>query len=279
MKKDYGDFLNEKKYEKVKGIFHKYKKSVLWMISNDCPIYCNHCCRKKLLNKNSSLLSEKDILKALKYIETHKEITEVILSGGDPFYTPRNYLEFIVSNLIFFQKKNNVKNIRIHTRVPVTRPDLIKNWHYVLVSKIKNPNICIQINTEHEIHDQLIQITKNFRQKCLATIFSQTVLLKDINDSESKLINLFEKLTEEGIRPYYLYQNDPVPWAKKYTVPLKKAIKIWSGLRKKLTGVENTAKFIIDAPCGVGKIVVPETNNWKVDLNFYKDNKGKKIKI
>ena len=279
MKIDDRDFLKEKKYEKTTGLFHKYKKTVLWMISQDCPIYCNYCCRKKLLDKKNNLISEKDINKALKYIENNKDVSEVILSGGDPFFTPRNYLEFIINNLVFLQRKNNIKSIRIHTRIPVTRPDLIKNWHYVLISKIKNPTLCFHINTEEEIHDQLISISNNFRKKCLAIVFSQTVLLKNINDSEIKLVSLFEKLSEEGIRPYYLYKLDPVPWAKKYEVPMKNAIKLWSGLRKKLTGIENTAKFIIDTPYGVGKIVVPEGGSWKVDLRFYKDYKGKRNKL
>jgi lysine 2,3-aminomutase len=279
MKKDLSDPLNEEKYRVAPGLIHKYKKTVLWLISSDCPIHCNFCTRGRIVGKTEKkLLTDKEINTALKYIEKKKP-QEVILSGGDPLFTPKNYLENIINNLVFLQKKEDIKIIRIDTRIPITRPDLIKPWHYKLISKIKNPYILLHINTEEEVHDKVVEIANNFRKKSNALILSQTVLLKNINDTEEKLISLFEKLSEEGLRPYYLYQLDPVPWAKKYEVPFKKAISIWSKLRPKLTGISASVKFVIDVPNGYGKVIVPEGNNWKVDFKSYKDNKGKKIKL
>jgi len=279
MKKDLSDPLNEEKYRAAPGLIHKYKKTVLWKISTSCPITCNYCFRKNTLSKENQLLNDKEIDKCLKYIEKNKNVTEVILSGGDPLFVPKKYLEYIISNLVYLQKKGNISTIRIHTRLPVTRPDLVKSWHYQLFAKIKNPYFVLHINTEEEITDNLLNITNNLRKKSNALILSQTVLLKNINDSEKKLINLFERLSREGIRPYYLHQLDKRDWNKKYEVSIKDAIKLWNNLRNQLSGIENSAKFVIDSPTGVGKIVIPEGNSWKVDYKSYKDFKGKKVNI
>lgn len=79
-----------------------------------------------------------------------------------------------------------------------------------------------------------------------------------------------------GIRPYYLYQNDPVYWAQHFTVPIKKAIKIWGKLRPKLSGVAATVRFAIDVPFGYGKIPVPEGDAWEVNYKWFRDFRKKK---
>lgn len=279
MKKDLSDPLNEEKYTVAPGLIHKYKKTVLWKISTSCPITCNYCFRKNILSKENILLTDREIDKCLKYIEKNKNVCEVILSGGEPLFVPKKYLEFIISNLVYIQKKNSISTIRIHTRLPVTRPDLVKSWHYQLFAKIKNPYFVLHINTEEEITNNLLTITNNLRKKSNALILSQTVLLKNINDSEKKLINLFERLSSEGIRPYYLHQLDVRDWNKKYEVPIKEAIKLWNSLRSQLSGIENSAKFVIDVQKGVGKIAIPEGNSWKVDYKSYKDFRGKKTML
>ncbi|MEK7085469.1 MAG: lysine 2,3-aminomutase, partial [Patescibacteria group bacterium] len=82
-----------------------------------------------------------------------------------------------------------------------------------------------------------------------------------------------------GIRPYYVFQNDPVYWAKHFTVPIKDAIKIWGNLRARLSGVAATARFVIDVPYGYGKIPIPEGNAWNVDYDQFFDFKGTKHKL
>jgi lysine 2,3-aminomutase len=109
---------------------------------------------------------------------------------------------------------------------------------------------------------------------------SQTVLLKGVNDSTETLYALFTKLAKEGIRPYYVFQNDDVCWAKHFTVPMEKAIKIWGKLRPRLSGVAATARFVIDVPKGYGKIAVPEGEAWDVNYETgYHDFKGVKFPV
>ena len=136
----------------------------------------------------------------------------------------------------------------------------------------------VHINHPAELTKQAIEVLNNFRKISGAVVMSQTVLLKGVNDNVQTLNNLFVKMAEEGIRPYYIYQNDPVYWAKHFTVPVKRAIKLWGRLRPRLSGIAATARFVIDTPYGFGKIPIPEGNAWKVDYkNFWDFRKKKQI--
>ncbi|MBI5754206.1 radical SAM protein [Candidatus Peregrinibacteria bacterium] len=302
------DPLNEDLHEIAPGIIYKYrgkinKKSqvtqygrVLWTITRLCATYCRFCTRGRevgltaipsllgTINKlnssatiaNKFFLSDDEITRVFTLLKSRPEINEVILSGGDPLTAPEPYLTKIIQGLVKLQKEGHIDLIRIGTRLPVHNPEAIKNWHYDLLATIKNPYIMLHINHPAELTDQTKITLFNFRKISLATILAQTVFLKGVNDSEDTLHELFINLTKEGIRPYYLLNNDPVYWSRHFTVPIKRAAKIWGHLRPRLSGICDTAKFIIDVADGYGKVAVPEGDSWNFDLTHYRDFKGKK---
>ncbi len=284
------DPLIEDKYRKAPGLIYKYRGKigkngkiicygrVLWTITYFCESYCRFCTRGREVGVlgQKPLLTEKQINQGFEFLKNHPEINEVILSGGDPLVIPKQYLKKIIHHLVRFQKQGSLDIIRIGTRLPISSPLTIKTWHYNLLAKIKNPYLMVHINHPAELTPQAIKVLNNFRQKSQALILSQTVLLKEVNDSAKILSELFVKMTKEGIRPYYVFQNDPVYWAKHFTVPIGKAIKIWQSLRSKLSGVAATARFVIDTPFGFGKIPIPEGEAWKVDYSCFYDFKKKK---
>ena len=268
--------LIEDKYEVAPGLIYKYKGRALWTIVRFCASYCRFCTRGRLIGVGEPYLTNKEITQVLTYLRKRKEINEIILSGGDPLVASRNYLTKIIDGLVKLQKKGIIEIIRIGTRLPIVNPPLIQPWHYQLLAKIKNPYLMVHINHPAELTPQAIEVLNNFRRISGALVLSQTVLLKGVNDSPETLCALFNKMTKEGIRPYYVYQNDPVYWAKHFTVPIKKAIKLWQQLRPKLSGLAATARFVIDVPFGFGKIPIPEGNAWKVDYSCFYDFKKKK---
>ena len=138
----------------------------------------------------------------------------------------------------------------------------------------------VHINHPAELTPEALAVLERARRECMATEMSQTVLLKGVNDNVDTLYQLFTKLAKNGIRPYYVYQNDDVYWAKHFTVPIHHAIKIWQQLRPRLSGVAATARFVIDVPKGYGKIPVPEGDAWEVDYDHgYRDFQGKKFAL
>ena len=137
----------------------------------------------------------------------------------------------------------------------------------------------VHVNHPFELTKETLDVFFNFRKIAMATVCSQSVLLKGVNDSVDTLYMLFTTLTNNGIRPYYVYQNDPVYWAAHFTVPIKQAIKIWEKLRPKLSGIAATARFVIDVPFGHGKIPFPEGGAWEVNYKHYRDFKGKRQEL
>lgn len=270
------DPLIEEKFEVAPGLIYKYRGRALWTIVFVCASYCRFCTRGREVGNGKTFYSDKEINQVLKFLAGHPEIKEVILSGGDPLISPQKYLTKIVNGLVKLQKKGQIQVIRIGTRLPVSNPVLIRPWHYSLLAKIKNPYLMVHINHPAELTSGTLKVLNNFRQKAGTLVLSQTVLLKGVNDSVKTLAELFWKMTSEGIRPYYLFQNDPVYWAKHFTVPIKKAIKIWQKLRPQLSGLAATARFVIDTPYGFGKIPIPEGNAWKVDYSAFFDFQHKK---
>lgn len=171
----------------------------------------------------------------------------------------------IIEGLSKLQREGHINIVRIGTRLPVHNPSAFKDWHYTLLSQLKNPYLMLHVNHSYELTEKTVDVLNNFRKISNASILSQSVLLKGVNDSVEKLCQLFTKLTIEGIRPYYLFQNDPVYWARHFTVPIKKALTLWSKLRPRLSGLAATARFVIDTPYGYGKISVPEGAAWEVN--------------
>lgn len=296
------DPLLEEQNEVAPGVIYKYRGKlkesgdveyygrILWTISRFCATYCRFCFRGRIVgipaNKSQTSgetivqrphLTDEDISKVIQFVKDHKEINEVILSGGDPLIAPKDYLEKIFSHLSELQKNGDIDFVRIHTRAPITNPHVIQRHHFELFNKIKNINIVLHINHSAEITPEVLEITEKLRQQG-AQLFSQSVLLRGVNDDVKILSELFLKLAKNGIRPYYLHQNDTIPWAKHFTVPIHEAMKLWKQLRPRLSGIVGTVKFVIDTPGGYGKVAVPEWG-WDFEDNHFYDFNEKKIEI
>lgn len=308
----------EKKYYKIKssdpliedhnevapGVVYKYRGKVdkkgkvithgrvLWTVTRFCASYCRFCTRgrevgipafvkghSKAAIAQNPYLSDDEISKVITFLKKHKEINEVIISGGDPLASPRNYLTKVIDALVKLQKEGDLDIIRVGSRLPIHNPALIQDWHYDLLGKIKNPYLMVHINHPAELTHETLKVLNNFRKYSLATICSQTVFLKGVNDSVETLYTLFVTLAREGIRPYYLYQNDPVYWAAHFTVPIKRGLAIWGKLRPRLSGVAATARFVLDVPFGYGKIPFPEGDAWEYNKKTYRDFRKKTHKL
>jgi lysine 2,3-aminomutase len=256
-------------YYKYKGGEGHYGR-VLWTITRYCATYCRFCTRGRLVGLPSTrqnnasgtlasqpFLSQADLDNGIAALQQHPEINEVILSGGDPLVTPKNYLTQIVNKLTLLQKKGQINIIRIHTRMPITNPGMFKVWHLELLKTIHIPRIVLHINHPSEITPEVERIVADLLS-IGAQVLSQGVLLKGVNDNALTLVNLFNKQVNIGIIPYYLHQNDDVSWAQEFTVPMPEAIELWQSIRPKLSGLASSAKFVIDGAHLPSKIPLPD---------------------
>lgn len=261
------------KYQKTKGLIHKYAGRVLIMLTKKCGAYCSFCSRKRFRKDlNDYQLNNKDIDNIISYIKKNPEIKEIIFSGGDPM---------LASNLEYAIKKigglAQIKIIRIHTRAILSAP---KTFTASFFKALKNTKKTVYISFHINHKDEITAFAKKIIKQCKDngfTLLTQTVFLKGINDNAKILSNLFTELSSLGVIPYYIHHCDKVDGLENFTIPIEKEIAIMTQLEITLSGIE-LPKHVVDAPFGDGKIPIPQ-NFWRFDCTEYKDYKGKTIKM
>lgn len=263
------DPLHEKSFSPVKGIVHRYPDRVLFTVTQVCSNYCRYCTRSHSVGKLDKL-GRQDFEKAFSYIAAHKEVRDVLISGGDPLTLSDETLDYILTNI---RKIEHVEIIRIGTRVPVVLPQRITEN---LISMLKKHHpVFISLHFSHPA-----EITSECADACVRLadggfpLGSQTVLLKGINDSVPVMKELMHKLLKIRVRPYYLYQCDLIPGSSHFRTTVRKGLEIIKGLRGYTSGYA-VPTFVVDAPGGGGKIpllpnYVVEHNSEKIVLRNYK---------
>ncbi|MGR5120998.1 EF-P beta-lysylation protein EpmB [Vibrio astriarenae] len=214
------------------GLLHKYRNRVLMILKAGCAVNCRYCFRRHFPyqeNKGSKLIWQEN----LNYINDHKELNEVILSGGDPLMAKDHELVWLVEQL---EQIPHIKRLRIHTRLPVVLPARITNALCELLEQTRLQVVMVtHINHANEI-DASVKSAMARLKKGGVTLLNQGVLLKGINDSVEAQVALSNRLFEAGILPYYLHVLDKVQGAAHFYVSDDNARKIMAGLIEQVSG-------------------------------------------
>jgi len=248
------DPLGEDHDSPVPGLVHRYPDRVLFLATYACSTYCRYCTRSRAVGHQEGGDIRSRWEKALEYIRKHNEVRDVLISGGDPLTLPDESIDYLLSRVTAIP---HVEFVRIGTKVPAVLPQRITRSLLKVLKKYRPLWISI-----HATHPD--ELTPEMRSACnrLADagipLGSQTVLLAGINDSVETLRKLFHGLLTVRVRPYYLYQCDPIPGSGHFRTSVKKALEIMQGLRGFTTGYA-VPTYVIDAPGGGGKIpLLPE---------------------
>jgi lysine 2,3-aminomutase len=253
------DPLHEKSFSPVKGIVHRYPDRVLFTVTQVCSNYCRYCTRSHSVGKLDKL-GRQDFEKAFNYIAGHKEVRDVLISGGDPLTLNDETLDYILSNI---RSIEHVEIIRIGTRIPVVLPQRITDNLISILKKYHPLFISLHFSHPDEITDECAKACNKLADGGFP-LGSQTVLLKGINDNVPTMKELMHKLLKIRVRPYYLYQCDLIPGSGHFRTTVKKGLEIIKGLRGFTSGYA-VPTFVVDAPGGGGKI--PLLPNYVVDHN------------
>ncbi len=216
----------------VPGLIHKYQGRVLFISTGSCAINCRYCFRRNFPYADFQLTTKK-LKKAIQYIENNKDITEIILSGGDPLLLNDQKLFNLLQQ---FDQIGHIKRIRIHSRIPVVLPSRISTEFCDNLGSISKPIIIvIHVNHQNELNDE-VQIACNKIKHRKITLLNQSVLLKDINDNAEQLCALSEKLFDFGVLPYYLHLLDKAHGTEHFEVKQTAAIRLMDQVKKQLPG-------------------------------------------
>jgi lysine 2,3-aminomutase len=245
-----GDPLAEDADSPVPGLVHRYPDRVLFLVTSFCAVYCRYCTRSRLVGKTGEYhFNQKQFQQAIDYIAAHPEIRDVLISGGDPLTMNDERIEWLLSHLRAIE---HVEFIRIGTKVPVVLPQRITPQFCAMLKKYHPFWMSI-----HFMHPD--EITPEVKQSCerLADagvpLGSQTVLTAGVNDDVETMKRLMHGLLKIRVRPYYIYQCDPIPGSSHFRTPVEKGLEIIEGLRGHTTGYA-VPQFVIDGPGGGGKI-------------------------
>jgi len=266
------DPLCEERDTKVPGLVHRYPDRVLLLVSSKCPTYCRFCTRKRKVGRIQQIPMNQ-IMRGIDYIREHKEVRDVILSGGDPFMRSDKDIEIILKEL---RKIPHLDIIRIGTRVPCTLPmritkrlcNMLKKYHPIYVN--------IHFNHPREITPEVERACELLANAGIP-LGSQTVLLRGVNDSPEIMKELMQKLIQIRVRPYYLYLCDLVKGIEHFRTDIETGMKIIKAIQGYTSGL-CVPHFVIDSPGGGGKIpilpkYIKKITKEKIVLMNYKGEK------
>ncbi|WDE98232.1 lysine-2,3-aminomutase-like protein [Lentisphaera profundi] len=243
------DPIGDQTFTPVKGITHRYPDRVLLKPLHTCSVYCRFCFRREKVGQADEILRQGELKKALNYIKDHKEIWEVILTGGDPLSLSAKKLSAILDEL---EAIEHVKIIRIHTRIPLVAPEKVTDELLEVLDREKATYLILHCNSHKELSDDVKKAIKRLSKSGLP-LLSQSVLLKNINDSTEKLEKLFRSLLEIRVKPYYLHHPDLAQGTSHFRVSLENGRQITADLRKTLSGLAQPL-YVLDVPGGLGKV-------------------------
>ena len=245
------DPLEEDEDMPVPNLVHRYPDRALLLATTLCSMYCRHCTRKRVAGSRESTLTSEQLERAIGYLRAHPDISDVIISGGDPFTMSTPALEQIVRAV---RNVPTVQIIRIGTRTPVVMPQrityeltrMLRRYHPVWVNT--------HFNHPSELTPEACAACERLADAGIP-VGNQTVLLRGINDNPQIVEQLCRGLVRHRVRPYYLFQCDLVRGVEHFRTPLSRGIEIMEYLRGRLSGLAIPA-FVVDAPHGGGKVPV-----------------------
>ena len=245
------DPCGEDKSSAVHGLVHRYPDRVLFLVNEMCAMYCRYCTRSRMVGDGNHTLNTATYDAALNYIRTHKEIRDVLISGGDPLTLGDRMLEYLISSV---KAIPHVEFVRIGTRIPATLPQRITPELIAMFKKYSPLWMSVHFSHPKEVTPR-VKHACNMIADAGIPMGSQTVLLRGINDSPEVMKKLFHELLKIRVRPYYIYQCDPIVGSRHFRTTVACGIDILKHLRGFTTGYA-VPTYVIDCPGGGGKIPI-----------------------
>jgi lysine 2,3-aminomutase len=245
------DPCGEDSHSPVPGLVHRYPDRVLFLVTDRCAAYCRYCTRSRLVSNATGYDFHPAFDRQIAYIEQHREVRDVLLSGGDPLLFSDEKLENLLSRL---RAIKHVEFLRIGTRIPIFLPqrvtaefcEMLKQFHPLFVS--------IHANHPRELTTEARDALGRLADAGIP-LGNQSVLLRHVNDDVIVMKALVQKLLMCRVRPYYIYQCDPIAGSAHLRASVRKGLEIMESLRGHTSGYA-VPQYVIDAPGGGGKVPV-----------------------
>jgi len=243
------DPLHEEIYRPTPCIIHRYPEKALLLATNFCSAKCRYCTRSRLVSEDfDSTVDDKTFFEAIEYLRRTPEIKDVLISGGDPLTLPDEKIEWLLDAL---SEIRHIEFMRIGTKTPVVLPQRFTKSLIKILKKHRPLWLSLHFIHPLELSKETIKAVNDLADAGIP-MGSQTVLLKGVNDDPGILRKLFTELIKNRVRPYYLYQCDPIPGSAHFRTPIETGLNIMRYLLGRTTGYA-IPQFVVDTSGG-GKV-------------------------
>ena len=233
------------------GLKQRFPDRVLVMTSNACFMNCRHCTRKGLLRHAEVVRSDEELAACVHYAQEHPLVRDVLLSGGDPLVLPDDEVMRFVQA---FADLPQVDVVRLCTRAPCVNPARVTRELAVRLAASGKVWVNTQFNHADEVTSEAAAACANLVDAGIP-VSCQTVLLAGVNDSADALLDLFRALQRIRVRPYYVFQCDPVAGISHFRVPLERAVEIARDCADRIGGL-GLPRFVADIPGSTRKMPI-----------------------
>ena len=235
------------------GLKQRFPDRVLVMTSDSCFMNCRHCTRKGLLAEAEVVRTDEELQSCVGYVKSHPDVRDVLLSGGDPLVLPDDeVLRFVEA----FAALDQIEVVRLCTRAPCVNPMRVTE---ALARRLRSCGkvwVNTQFNCAGEVTDEAAAACGRLVDHGIP-VSCQTVLLAGVNDSVEAMLALFRALQRARVRPYYVFQCDPVAGVSHFRVPIEKAQGIAAACAERIGGLA-LPRFVVDQPGALRKVPIEE---------------------
>ena len=262
------DASNEQAVTVARGVQHKYPHTVLLLCNEVCGAYCRYCFRKRLfMDQNDEATN--DVSAGIEYIRNHPDVTNVLLTGGDPLLMSTRRLVEIFEQL---RTIPHVRIIRIGSKMPAFDP-----WRALTDEKLleafrkystPTKRIYLMAHFDHprELTDVAIEGIDAFIKSGVICV-NQCPMIKGVNDDAAVLTELYQKLSWIGCPPYYLFQGRPTAGNEPYEVPIVRGWHIFQEALRRGSGLARRARFCMSHESG--KVEVLAIDRRRIYMRYH----------
>ncbi len=248
------DPLGEESHMPVPGLVHTYPDKALFLVTDQCAVYCRFCTRSRVVGSGAIRSDVKSWSRAIEYIKKTPAIRDVLISGGEPLILSDVRLEWLLKRL---RAIKHVELIRMSTKAPAVLPQRITPALVRMLKRFHPLWLSVHFTHPDELTPDVAKACARLADAGIP-MCSQTVLLKGVNDDTKTIKRLMLGLLKIRVKPYYLHQCDAIAGSEHFRTPVRKGIDIIRSLHGFTTGYA-VPMYMIDAPGGGGKVpVAPE---------------------
>jgi KamA family protein len=250
------DPSGEESYTVIPGLQHKYQQTALLLVNNQCAGICRFCFRKRFF-AGASPPPTCNICRAADYLQEKPEVTNVLLSGGDPLLLAPSKLDTILTKI---REVSHISMIRIGSKLPAYDPGrIVDNTDLTEVMKKHSTidrKLYIVSHFNHPIEITDLSRSAIARMKSAGVeMINQTPMIRGVNDDPVTLSTLLKKLATIGVSPYYVFQCRPTSGNRHLTVPVERGLQIFHEAQVQCSGLAKRARFIMSHKSGKVEIV------------------------